>query len=238
MACWCSNWGTQGEEGALGVLQNPITCKSKWNPKLHCGSPFANYVTLDTEGKLSELEFPSLKSRDGSDFLTGRGWEAEELTWWECLAHHQGVPEWIWANICSAGSQGSEEREGGGGNSCWGPACALLDPTLEALYSPSRASLGPGWDSGPTWGEWGWTKAWRSVRPWRLCTPALPRSRPSAQSTEKLLPIRKLTDGHDTDFKSLWKRWPHSELSKNYWRRQWQPTPVLLPGKFHEWRAW
>ena len=22
------------------------------------------------------------------------------------------------------------------------------------------------------------------------------------------------------------------------WRRKWQPTPVLLPGKFHRWRAW
>ena len=22
------------------------------------------------------------------------------------------------------------------------------------------------------------------------------------------------------------------------WRRKWQPTPVLLPGKFHGWRSW
>ena len=22
-----------------------------------------------------------------------------------------------------------------------------------------------------------------------------------------------------------------------HWRRKWQPTPVLLPGKFHEWRS-
>ena len=22
------------------------------------------------------------------------------------------------------------------------------------------------------------------------------------------------------------------------WRRKWQPTPVLLPGKFHRWRSW
>ena len=25
--------------------------------------------------------------------------------------------------------------------------------------------------------------------------------------------------------------------SKIPWRRQWQPTPVLLPGKFHGWRS-
>ena len=26
-------------------------------------------------------------------------------------------------------------------------------------------------------------------------------------------------------------------LSNIYWRRQWQPTPVLLPGKSHGWRS-
>ena len=25
--------------------------------------------------------------------------------------------------------------------------------------------------------------------------------------------------------------------SQGYWRRQWQPTPVLLPGKSHGWRS-
>ena len=26
-------------------------------------------------------------------------------------------------------------------------------------------------------------------------------------------------------------------LDENFWRRQWQPTPVLLPGKSHGWRS-
>ena len=26
-------------------------------------------------------------------------------------------------------------------------------------------------------------------------------------------------------------------ISILYWRRQWHPTPVLLPGKFHGWRS-
>ena len=28
-----------------------------------------------------------------------------------------------------------------------------------------------------------------------------------------------------------------NNLNIMYWRRQWQPTPVLLPGKSHEWRS-
>ena len=26
-------------------------------------------------------------------------------------------------------------------------------------------------------------------------------------------------------------------VGKILWRRKWKPTPVLLPGKFHEWRS-
>ena len=29
----------------------------------------------------------------------------------------------------------------------------------------------------------------------------------------------------------------NSWVRKNPWRRKWQPTPVLLPGKFHGWRS-
>ena len=29
----------------------------------------------------------------------------------------------------------------------------------------------------------------------------------------------------------------HSWVGKIPWRRQWQPTPVILPGKFHGWRS-
>ena len=27
------------------------------------------------------------------------------------------------------------------------------------------------------------------------------------------------------------------EVNSYYWRRKWQPTPVLLPGNFHTWRS-
>ena len=30
----------------------------------------------------------------------------------------------------------------------------------------------------------------------------------------------------------MWETW----VRKIRWRRKWQPTPVLLPGKFHGWR--
>ena len=31
--------------------------------------------------------------------------------------------------------------------------------------------------------------------------------------------------------------WELPCLNNSYWRRQWQPTPVLLPGKSHGWRS-
>ena len=33
--------------------------------------------------------------------------------------------------------------------------------------------------------------------------------------------------------KDLWQLWPLEE----HWRRQWHPTPVLLPGKSHGWKS-
>ena len=36
----------------------------------------------------------------------------------------------------------------------------------------------------------------------------------------------------------VWRPVPLKDLSSNlWWRRQWHPTPVLLPGKSHEWRS-
>ena len=34
----------------------------------------------------------------------------------------------------------------------------------------------------------------------------------------------------------MWNLWVFNFLST--WRRQWQPTPLLLPGKSHGWRSW
>ena len=31
--------------------------------------------------------------------------------------------------------------------------------------------------------------------------------------------------------------WVQSPVRKIPWKRKWQPTPVLLPGKFHGWRS-
>ena len=31
--------------------------------------------------------------------------------------------------------------------------------------------------------------------------------------------------------------WVQSQVRKSPWRRKWQPTPDLVPGKFHGWRC-
>ena len=37
---------------------------------------------------------------------------------------------------------------------------------------------------------------------------------------------------------SLWFNWPlYPPVTFSNWRRQWQPTPVLLPGQSHGWRS-
>ena len=33
------------------------------------------------------------------------------------------------------------------------------------------------------------------------------------------------------------QRWKFVGFNSGLWRRQWHPTPVLLPGKFHGWRS-
>ena len=32
--------------------------------------------------------------------------------------------------------------------------------------------------------------------------------------------------------------WVRSLGWEGHWRREWQPTPVFLPGEFIDWRAW
>ena len=36
---------------------------------------------------------------------------------------------------------------------------------------------------------------------------------------------------------TMWETWVQSLDGKISWRRKWQPTPVLLPEKSHEWRS-
>ena len=39
-------------------------------------------------------------------------------------------------------------------------------------------------------------------------------------------------DATDQGFRHF-NQWNYQKLDKKFWRRQWQPTPVLLPGKPH-----
>ena len=41
--------------------------------------------------------------------------------------------------------------------------------------------------------------------------------------------VKHLPEMRETQF----NRW----VGKIPWRRKWQPTPVLMPGKFHGWRS-
>ena len=36
---------------------------------------------------------------------------------------------------------------------------------------------------------------------------------------------------------TMWEIWVRSLIRKMLWRRKWQPTPVLLPGKSHGQRS-
>ena len=36
---------------------------------------------------------------------------------------------------------------------------------------------------------------------------------------------------------AMWETWVQSLGWEDTWRRKWQPTPVLLPGKSHGWRS-
>ena len=36
---------------------------------------------------------------------------------------------------------------------------------------------------------------------------------------------------------TMWETQVQSLGWEDLWRRKWQPTPVLLPGKFHGWRS-
>ena len=40
-----------------------------------------------------------------------------------------------------------------------------------------------------------------------------------------------------TRLRIVWETWVRSLGQEILWRRKWQPTPVLLPGKSHGWRA-
>ena len=35
----------------------------------------------------------------------------------------------------------------------------------------------------------------------------------------------------------MWETWVQSWIGKIPWRREWQPTPVFLPGEFHGQRS-
>lgn len=97
------------------------------------------------------------------------------------------------------------KRREGEGIELLGLAGAQLDLMLEGLYSPSHASLGPGWDSGLTRSEAGLRLEDQSDPEDSVLLPTQDQG-PQLKVAEKFPPIRKLTDSHDADFKSLWKR--------------------------------
>ena len=60
-----------------------------------------------------------------------------------------------------------------------------------------------------------------------------------------LFKYKRLEKASDIDIRRGQKEYPLASVSNgviylliSYWRRQWHPTPVLLPGKSYGWRSW
>ena len=59
---------------------------------------------------------------------------------------------------------------------------------------------------------------------------------PHLEKYAQILPCGRLD--LNTDCQGALKYWQLFSLpSQLYWRRQWHPTPLLLPGKYHGWRS-
>ena len=46
-----------------------------------------------------------------------------------------------------------------------------------------------------------------------------------------------MPSGNQPAVQEMWQPWVQFLVRKISWRRKWQPTPVLLPGKFHGQRS-